>query len=522
VKTKRSPMSRGLAVTLVIIALAAAGVYLYTNSLPSPALSADGTPLLSLRASGDAAVRAATVDYEITVVNWQDGLIQSAYVTHTLPSGRSYVPGTPAISIGGWPVTTTEPTVDGRNIVWGPLQLPSAGHTAHNPYGIHTLVQDFCDEGFVDLQLDHSLALAGSGGHVTQMFYSITEDTIGPEPCAVYFVNAAYDRNLIPILRLQGVWIPDGGGAWERPNPGPDGDYAGVAAAFARYVAELPRRDDLPLYVSIWNEPDIGPEWGGQAGPQQYARFFVAVADAIRDLGDSRIKILNGPVTQFVEGLEFIHGMMEVPGFAEAFDLWAVHCYAFNHPPSYNIHDGTAFYLEVTIDCYLRQQEVLVQYGRGDVDFIITEAGYDFGSEGYHWEGFPPVDRELQTAYTVSAFRDYYATWPEIIAVTPYVLGAPHAPSIWEVWEWIDYYDPQLAPVFSMGWTPHPMYDAVAAMPKPRGETVPRSLEIGFQARVAPRLIPCVGSSRVSATAGGVTATLPRTATVLVFNPRLQ
>ena len=77
--------------------------------------------------------------------------------------------------------------------------------------------------------------------------------------------------------------------------------------------------------------------------------------------------------------------MMQVPGFVDAFDLWAAHCYAHNHPPSYNIHDGTAFYLEVTIDCYLRQKEVLSAYGRGDVQFFIKETGYDPVS--FQWIG---------------------------------------------------------------------------------------------------------------------------------------
>ena len=70
-----------------------------------------------------------------------------------------------------------------------------------------------------------------------------------------------------------------------------------VAAGFARYVAGLPRRDTHPLYVTVWNEPDLWIEWSDAPNAAQYGRFFVAVSSAIRDLGDPRIRILNGATT---------------------------------------------------------------------------------------------------------------------------------------------------------------------------------------------------------------------------------
>jgi uncharacterized repeat protein (TIGR01451 family) len=461
-------------------------------------------------------VQGGEAAYQIAVLNRENRLVESTYVTHTLPPGLTYVPGSTSVSAGGWPVALGEPSVEGQTVVWGPLRLPSAGHTERNVHGIHTFVQDFCDYDFVELHLDQALELVGSGGYVTQMFYSIDSQTPGPDPCAVHFVNCAYDRNLIPILRLQGIFDD---GTWRKPDPGPKGDYEEVAAAFARYVSGLPRRHGLPLYISIWNEPDVPREWGDDPNAEEYARFFVATARAIRSLGDDRIKILNGAVTQFVEGLEFIAQTMQVPGFAESFDAWACHCYPYNHPPSYNIHDGTAFYLEVTIDCYLRQLEVLEQFGRGDVRFFIKETGYDLGEEGYSGEGFDPIDEESRARFMASAFSDYWTQWPEVSAVTPFYLGDAWSGDEWLPWEWIDYFNPELAPAFSIEYRRHAVFDAVAALPKPLGDPEPRSLEISLRARVSPHLPAGLYSSHVTATTDQYTATLTSCARVPVISP---
>jgi uncharacterized repeat protein (TIGR01451 family) len=512
---RTTPYAFGLRIISVLIC--ALSVLATHSCGPSfPGQTGERPPTLSLRATGGLAVRGGEAAYRIEVLNREPGLVEGAYVTQTLPLGVSYVPGSTSISAGGWTLALAEPAVDGQTVVWGPLRLPSAGHTENNPYGIHTFVQDFCEFDFVELHLDQALELVGSGGYVTQMFYSIYPETAGPDPCAAHFVNCAYDRNLLPILRLQGIFDD---GVWQKPDPGPAGDYKEVAAAFARYVAGLPRRDGLPLYISIWNEPNVPREWGNEPNAEEYARFFVAASQAIRALGDPRIKVLNGPVTQFGEGVEFMAQAMQVPGFAESFDGWACHCYPYNHPPHYNIHDATALYPHVTIDCYLRQQEVLDRSGRGDVQFFIKETGYDLGEEGYSGEGFAPIDEENRAQFMASAFRDYWTQWPEVSAVTPFYLGDAWSGGEWLPWEWIDYYNPELEPAFSIDWEKHAVFDAVASLPKPQGEAIPRSVEISFRARVSPTITPWVYASRLSATAGEARAELSSGATVLVINP---
>jgi len=338
----------------------------------SPA-AAQGPSDLSVEGSGGLTVPGGEVTYHLRLLNWTDSILSDGVISHTLPTGFSYVPGSTQVTVGGWPITQTDPISNGATLTWGPIQLPAAGHTAHNPYGVHTFVQDLCLPEFIDFQLDQALELVGSGGYVTQLFYRITTATNGPDPCAVYFVNAAYDRNLVPILRLQGVWNPVG--FWEKPDPGPGGNYAEIADAFARYVAGLPRRNTHPLYVTIWNEPDLWVEWSGKPNAREYGRFFVAVSNAIRGLNDSRIRILNGAVTP--TNTVFIRQLMAVPGFVSGFDAWASHCYPYNHPPWYNIHHGTARYGNAVIDCYIEERDTIARYGgRTGFKFVIKDTGH--------------------------------------------------------------------------------------------------------------------------------------------------
>jgi uncharacterized repeat protein (TIGR01451 family) len=472
-------------------------------------VAAQGPPDLSVEGNGGLVVPGGEVTYQIRLLNWSDALLPSAVISQTLPAGFSYIPGSTLVTVGGWPITQADPIQADGTLVWGPFQLPAAGHTAHNPYGVHTFVQDLCLPDFIDFQLNQALALAGSGGYVTQLFYRITSDTAGPDPCAVYFVNAAYDRNLVPILRLQGVWNPVG--FWEKPSPGPQGDYADVAAAFASYVAGLPRRNTHPLYVTIWNEPDLWIEWGGHPNAQEYGRFFVAVSNAIRRLGDPRIRILNGAVTP--TNKTFIRRLMGVPGFAAAFDAWASHCYPYNHPPSYNIHRRTARYGNAVIDCYIEERDTITRYGgRTGYKFVIKETGYGLGEDLYAFEGYRRINESNRASYISSAFKDYWRTWPEVIAVTPFELGDP-----WSGWDWLDWVDYKVSlDPFAFSYTPHQQFHTVTALPKPHGAPVPHGFEVAFRARVAGSLSPGTYASQLSGAALGATTVLTPAAPVRV------
>ncbi len=435
--------------------------------------------------------------------------LTNGVVTQTLPSGFDYVAGSTRVNVGGSTLSTADPTGDGTALTWGPFTIPAAGHSAHNPRGVHTFVQDLCVPEFVDFHLDQALALVGSGGYVTQMFYRITDSTTAPDECAIYFVSSAYDHNLVPILRLQGNLGADG--IWVKPDPGTSGDYAAVAAGFARYVAGLPLRDTHPLYVAVWNEPDLWIEWSNDPDAGEYGRFFVAVSKAIRGLKDSRIRVLNGAVTP--ANTTFIRDMLAVPGFVQAFDAWASHCYPYNHPAWYNIHNGTARYGSAAIDCYLLERDTIARYGgRSDLKFVLTETGHGLGDSVYGFEGYPTVNESNRADYIADALRNYWPAWPEVIAATPFELGDPWAG--WDKYDWIDY-DVSMSPLH-FSFAPHRQYNVVSSLSKPHGTMIPRSVEITFRALTGAGVTPGVYTSRLCGQAGDTTIPCADTAAARV------
>jgi uncharacterized repeat protein (TIGR01451 family) len=452
---------------------------LLASSQPDVRLAAAAEPMVEL---------GGPVEYRITVSNWGFAPATGLVVTHTLPAGFTYEAGSSAVEADGYLVSVDDPQIQGQDLTWNSFAIPAADGVFDNYYGVHTFVQDLCTEPYVDFQLDKASELAGPGGYVTQLLYPVTADTSGPQPCWVYFVEAAYDRQLVPVVRIQGEW---GGDCWLKPEPDGPGNYSSLAKAYKRVVDGLPRRHGHKLYVQVWNEPDAGLEWGGEPNAMEYGHFFVDVAAAIHSIGDSRIKVLNGALTP--GNAFFTRQLTAVPHFVESFDLWASHCYPLNHPPGYNIHEGTARYAQYTIDSYLLELRALSTYGgRRGVKVILTETGYGLYDRTFRFEGYPAITEDNRTYYMKRAFRDYWADWPEVVGVTAFELVDPYG--TWPRWDW-------LYPGTDL---PHKQYTVVKALPKPEPLKVyPRSLTITFQARAGG--LPGTYRSDVRASAEGTT-----------------
>jgi len=402
------------------------------------------------------------VTFQAVVHNDTPTDASDAVVTHVLPEGFRYVPGTTRLRTNGQLVSRQDPLISGNTLTWGAQTVPAS--RADGVYGMHTFVQDHCDTAHINQQLDWVVHAAGPGAYVKQLLYRIDASTQGPSACWVEFVNGCYDRGLTPIVRLQGH---QGSGVWTKPSPDPNGSYTSLAQAYARVVAGLPKRDGQPLYVEVWNEPNLDIEWGGRADPAEYARFLVDVAAAIRALGDARVRILNGGLSPGgdIPPEAFIDGMATVPGSLWAFDVWAAHPYSDNRPPEQNIHDGTAtVYRNLTIDSYLLELDRLALHGRSGLQVLITEAGYALGQDGF-WGilGLPPINEPNRADYISRAFRDYWSAWPEVLGVCPFQLYDPDG--VWADWDWYG----------------HQQYHAVAALPK-TPSPVAGELRVQFQA----------------------------------------
>ena len=107
-------------------------------------------------------------------------------------------------------------------------------------YGINTFVQENCNINTITWQLDRARELMGYHALSKQFFYGITNNTGGPESCWLDYVNAAYDRGLNVLLRLQG---PHDGANWVEPQADSPGNYSSAAQAFRRVVAGRPSGD---------------------------------------------------------------------------------------------------------------------------------------------------------------------------------------------------------------------------------------------------------------------------------------
>jgi len=426
------------------------------------------------------------VTYTITLSNSHLQELLDVAVTDWLPEGFTYISGSTTVQANWQVISTADPTISGRELTWGSFAVPSATYTYDNPYGIHTYVQDLCLDQYINFQLDKALDLVGAGGHVKQLLYPVTNSTSGPQQCWVEFVNGTYDRDLVPVVRIQGEW---GSSCWVKPQADAPGDYTSIAEAYKRVVQELPRRDGHTLYVEVWNEPDLPVEWSGSPSAWEYGHFFVDVAAAIHSLGDSRIKVLNGGLTP--GNSSFTQQLVSVPGFVDSFDLWATHCYPHNHPPEYNLHQGTATYPQFAIDSYLLEMDVLARYGdRSDVQVILTETGHALYENTFGFEGYPSINESNRAAYMVRAFQNYWLSWPEVVAVTPFELVDPYG-TMWYM-DWL----------YPTTDAPHQQYSAIEALPKPGPIVVPSTLVITFQARASD--VPGTYYSDVSAVASKV------------------
>jgi len=289
--------------------------------------------------------------------------------------------------------------------------------TVNNPYGVHLLLSDLSAPN-LDKYLTWAKNLVGKHGYVKQLFLPVIPQTTGAAPDWKLFVQKCYEYDLIPVVRLCSS-ISDGG-VWQKPVADGPNNYHSIAEAIKKVVADLPRYDDHPLYIEVFNEPNNHYEWSGKSDPVEYGHFFVQVAKAIHSIGDPRIKVMNGALSPggSYDNLKFIDVMCrEVPGFIDSFDVWASHPYPIG-PPQINRHNGTLAQKkwQYGIDGYLAELDVLAKYGRKDVKVMLTDTGYSLTAEG---EDFL-ADRTLR------AFRDCWSQWPEVLAVLPFTFNDPY------------------------------------------------------------------------------------------------
>ncbi len=345
------------------------------------------------------------------------------------------------------------------------LFLLQTVYSDNNPYGVHAMLQD---GGDMDVQLGWIHRLVGNWGYVKEMIYPVTREVEHSRPDWIEFVKLAYKHKLIPVIRVGGEGYDGPEGGWAKPYVDGSNDFTTIARNIANVVSELPKHPEKPLYIEIWNEPNLNIEWSGHPDPVEFGYFYVQTVKAIRALGDPRIKVGMGALSPGgdVNNLKFIDILCKsVPEFKESFDIWYTHPYPQNTPPWDNLHNGTAKQSMMTIDSYLTELEVLKDNGFDieNLKVIATETGYSENNQVYPY--YPKIDSYYMGIYTESAFRDYWSKWPEILAVCPFAFYYSVNEN-WKKYEWVKQGTDTDILGYPVEQNPH--YYLVEKLPKPK------------------------------------------------------
>ncbi len=330
---------------------------------------------------------------------------------------------------------------------------------APNPFGIGLVSPGNAT------QWDRAAELVGYGGHVKLIFPGVDGNTTAARDEWKNAVAQVYARNLIPVIRIGPNW--GDGNIRATSDDAAHKIYTTIASKYAAVVRDLPRRDHWPLVIEVHNEPNLCYEWTCRpenAPPHpdvpagwmhytntaaEYAAFLRDVATAIRDIGDSRIQIINGGLAPggavscecggqgFTGGItsrEFLRAMeSEVPGLHASLDGFASHPY-----PAKG--EGWGFFeaYEVSGPGLAYFQTELTTLGI-DKPVYITETGWTVaaGANG---------SREQIASWTVSAWQNVWLPSDAIRAVMPFMLQDGN----WNNFAWID-----------ESGTPYPVFDAV-------------------------------------------------------------
>ncbi|MFH1438289.1 MAG: hypothetical protein ABIJ56_21450 [Pseudomonadota bacterium] len=317
-------------------------------------------------------------------------------------------------------------------------------------------------------QWDLSYSLAGDGGYIKPIFPGVEPSMGSVPPEWVDAVSQIYSRTLIAVIRIGPPW----GNMYVRnmSDGGSFTSYTEIAGKYSMVVeAVMPHvTAGWPIYFEIHNEPNLCYEWKcrtHEAPPHadtpegwihysdtahEYAYFLRDVADALHDIGDARIHVINGGLapggtvtcqcdgdggTPGITALEFIREMeIAVPDIWDRIDAWATHSY-----PSSGLGWG---FFDTYESCgpglHFFENE-LAETGRS-FPVLITETGWTISHEGHHWS------RDQVSDFMISAWNDPWLTHDDILGVMPFMLqdGA------WDNFAWVD-----------PGGTPYPVYNAV-------------------------------------------------------------
>ncbi len=327
-----------------------------------------------------------------------------------------------------------------RGVADTPLEQPIP-HTDVNPLGVNTFLHEEPNPDRVDQTLD-MIADAGFTW-IRQIFvWSDIERAPGEywdpheevDTWEKYdrIIGAAAERGLEVIVRLDKApaWAQEERGNVDEFPDGPPDDYQDYAD-FVTTVVE--RYQDQINYVQIWNEPNLGVEWGGlDVDPEAFTELLRVGYEAVKDVDPEIAVLMPGLAPNDQEGPEnlsdllFLEGMYEA-GAADYFDIVAVMVYGYGFSP----WDRRIGFERNNFSRAIQTREIMEEYG--DEDKPIWAVEYGWVSLPDDWDGEPspwgePVTEEEQARYLSEGYLRAQREWPWMGAMMIWAFRFPQDP----------------------------------------------------------------------------------------------
>lgn len=307
-------------------------------------------------------------------------------------------------------------------VVVGP---PQTVVTAHPIVGVHTRLSDEVEEWKIQRTLQMVREMGAPW--IVEFFPWAYIEPFEKGDYSWYHADMVIDhaeaQGLTVIARLGTV------PGWARPDPDEkpttwnylDREHTPDFAAFVG--AFVSRYQDRVKHIIIWNEPNLGFEWGYRpVDPKGYTEILSAAYRAAK-AADPEVTVLAGALAPTLEPEGSAAGLSDLiyleqlyqAGAAEFFDALAVHAYGWTFPPEASPAPDLINFRRTEL-----LREIMVRYGDGGKRVFITEAG---------WNDHPRWTRAVQpgqrVTYTVDAYRYAEAHWPWVEMVAMWAFRFP-------------------------------------------------------------------------------------------------
>ena len=331
------------------------------------------------------------------------------------------------IALGVWGGARTLTAYENRGVVttMPPVDAPLQAGKAVG-------VQTFLDKEADVANIRRTAAMLKEGGvtNVRQAFSWCELETTGR---GVYWDQRnnkpswqKYDQ-IVDTLSAAGISIMarlDNAPVWSRPGKtnapdnncqkGPPTDLTAYADFVRTFTDHYRGR---VAAVQIWNEPNLGEEWGNEPVNVVQYTDMLRRAYAAAKQGDPNVTVVTAalaptkaPPPDNLSDLTFYERMYQ-EGAKGSFDVLAVNVYGLGEPPD----DRRASPDRFNVSRPILVHDIMTRYGDTTTPVWATEFGYNALPKG--WAGEPSiwgpnVDEQTQARYLVGGLTRMKGEWP--------------------------------------------------------------------------------------------------------------